>query len=101
MGHKQNGSTLISDLVHFVEAFLLKTDVTHCQHFVHCQFFVIQMDGDRECEPQIHAARVPFDGCVNKLFDLRKGHDLVETASDLSTSDSQDRTVHENILAAR
>ena len=57
------------------------------------------MRGDGEGQPHIHAAAVVFDGRIEKLFHLGKGHDLIELPPNLRPVHAKNRAVEEDILA--
>ena len=57
------------------------------------------MRGDRECQSQIHAAAVAFDGGVDELFDFGKADDLVKTPDDVFAAHPQDRAIQKDIFA--
>ena len=53
----------------------------------------------RERQPDVHPARVPLHGRVDKLLDLGKSHDLVELRVDLALFHPEDRAVHVDVFA--
>ena len=73
----------LRDVAHFPEALLLERGVADGEHFVDEQDLGLEMRGDRERQPQVHAARVALDRRVEEPLDLREGDDLVELALDL------------------
>src|SRR5258706_13151307 len=58
------------------------------------------MRGDRERESQIHAGGIMFGRRVDKLFEFRKRHDLVELAVDFIAAHAKDRSAEVDILTA-
>ena len=50
-------------------------------------------------KPDIHSRRIMFDRRVEKFFDFRKCHDLVELAFDFRLAHSENRAVEKNIFA--
>jgi hypothetical protein len=56
VGHEQDGATLFADILHLVDAFLLECRVAHGQHFIHDQYFGLQMRGHGEGQSHGHAA---------------------------------------------
>ena len=54
--NKENRASLLTNILHFVEALSLEPRVSDCQHFIHQQYFRFQMGGDGESESQIHSA---------------------------------------------
>src|ERR1700760_1283106 len=51
-------------LVPFAKAFLLKLGIADRQHLVDNQNFRLQMRGNGECKPNVHAGGVPLDGRI-------------------------------------
>ncbi len=60
----------------------------------------LQVRGDREREPHVHAARIALHRRVEKTVDLTECNDLVELAVDLGAPHAQDRAVEIDVLAA-
>ncbi len=63
-GHSRNWSL---KLVHTLP---IEGGLSCCQHLVRRQDLRLQMRRDRERQPQVHAAGVPFDRRIDELFDL-------------------------------
>ena len=69
MTHEQHGlATLAAHLTHLPQRFLLELDVTHGQHFIHDQYFTLQMRRHTKGQSHIHPAAVAFHRCVNISF---------------------------------
>src|SRR5229473_2710702 len=100
MCHEQNGPAAVDDFVHLRKALLLELRVTHGQHFIDNEDLGIQVRGDRECQPHIHAARVMFDGSFEKLLSPREIYDFIELRVDLAPAHAQDGSVQINILTS-
>jgi hypothetical protein len=56
--------------------------------------------GHRECEPNVHPARVTLHGRVDELLDAGELDDVGELALDLPAFHAEDRAVQEDVLAA-
>ena len=80
-------------LLHLAETFLLKRGVADREHFVDQEDVRLQVRGDREGEPHVHAAAVAFDRRVEEPLDLGEGHDLIELAGDLGPAHAEDGAV--------
>ena len=59
------------------------------------------MRSHRKGEPHVHARGVALDRRIEELLDLREGDDLVELPPDLRPRHAEDRTIEEDVLAAR
>ena len=73
-------------VAHLAQALLLERRVADRQHLVHQQDLRLQVRGDGEGQPHVHAARVALDRRVEELLDLGEGDDLVELARDLGAA---------------
>ena len=60
----------------------------------------LEVGGDGEGQPHIHAARVALDRRVDEPVDLGERDDLVELASDLAAAHAEDRAVEVDVLPA-
>ena len=56
--YEEHGASLPADFVHFAQAFSLKGDIAHRQHFISDENFSIQVGGYGERQSQIHSAGV-------------------------------------------
>jgi len=83
------------------EALLLERAITDGEHFVDQQDVGIEVCGDREAEPDVHARRVPLHRHVDKRCNARKLDDLFELGRDLAAPHAQNRAAQVNVLAAR
>ncbi len=61
----------------------------------------LEVRGDGEGEPHVHAARVALDRRVDELLDFRERDDLVELTVDLALAHSEERAVEVDVLPAR
>jgi hypothetical protein len=98
---EQDGPALATDLAHLAQALTLEGGVAYREHLVHDQDLGLEVSGDREREPQVHAARVALHRRVDEALDLGEGDDLVELALDLAAAHAEDRAVQEDVLATR
>ena len=58
------------------------------------------MGGDREGQPEIHAAGVEFDRRVDERRDFGESDDLVELPADFRAPHAENGTVQEDVLAS-
>ena len=70
MAHEQHGAPVSRDVMHFTQTFLLELGVADGENLVHDKNFRLQMGGDGEGQPDIHAAGVPLDRRIQEIFDL-------------------------------
>ena len=70
------------------------------QHLVDDQDLGLEVGGDGERQPDVHAARVVLHRRVDELLELRKGDDRVELADDLGAEHPEDGAVEEDVLPA-
>ena len=87
-------------LAHAVDALLLEADVADAEHFVDEQHVGVEVRGDREAEPRVHARRVALDRRVDELADAGEVDDRVELARDLGALHAHDRALQVDVLAA-
>src|SRR5271157_2900667 len=57
------------------------------------------MSCHRKRQPDIHAGRVAFDGCVEKILNFREIDNLIEFLGNLSVRHAQNGAVEKNVLA--
>jgi len=103
MAHKQDSSPLLfAHLLHLPEAFFLKLDVPHGEHFVGDQDFGVEVRCDGEGEPHVHAAGVALDGGVDEFrLDFGERDDLVEVSVDVGLGHAEDRAVEVDVFPPR
>ena len=70
------------------------------EHLVDEEDVGVDVHGDREPEPHVHARRVVPHLHVDELLELGERHDLVEDARRVLLRQTEDRRVHEDVLAA-
>ena len=68
------------DLVHLAQRLALEGGVADREHLVDEQDLGLEVGGDGEGEPHLHAARVALDRRVEEALDLGELDDLVEAA---------------------
>ena len=98
--HEQHRPTFSRHVAHPTQTLLLEGGVTHRQHFIHQQDLRLQVRGDRERQPQVHAAGVAFDRCIDESLDTCERDHLVEAPRDLGVLHAQDRAVEVDVLAS-
>src|SRR5579862_8109861 len=97
---EQDGTAALAELTHFAETFLLKGHVADRERFIHHEYFGVEMRRDRETQPDVHAARIVLDGCVEETLELRESDDLIEFAANFGSRHTEHHAVHVDILAA-
>src|ERR1700735_4135691 len=85
---------------HFSKALLLKSRITHCEHFIYDQNLWFEMRSDRERESNIHARRISFHRRVEEFFNFRERHNLIELLDNLGARHSKDRAVKKDVLSS-
>ena len=64
VGDEDEGSAVFDDFLHALHALELKLRVANREHFVDDQDFRLEECSNRECQPEIHPARIAFNGRV-------------------------------------
>ncbi len=98
--HDDGGATMLQ-FAHAVEALELEGDVAHGQHFVEQQDLGLDMDGDREAQPHVHARRVELHRRIDEVAYLGELDDLVEALGDLFSGQAQQHAVHVDVFPTR
>src|SRR5690349_13273189 len=93
MADKQHRASTSAHLLHFAETFLLESCVSHGQNFIDDEYLRLKMRCHRKGKPDVHAARVTLDRCVQELFYFGEINDLIKLASDFLPVHAQNRTV--------
>jgi hypothetical protein len=93
MTDKKDCATTGRNVLHLIEALLLKCVVTDCKHFVNDQNLRLQMGGDCKSQANIHAAAVSLDWRVEEFFNLRKRYDLIKFLRNLASCHPENRPV--------
>ena len=89
-----------AELVHALDAVRLKRHVANAQHFVDDEDVRIQVRGDREPEPRVHAGRVALHRRVDEVRDAGEFDDLVEPCGGLAALHAHDGALEKHVLAA-
>ncbi len=101
MTHKQHRAALaFGNILHLADGLLLELRVADGQDLVDHQNLGLQVSGDGEAEPHLHAGGVAFDGSVNIALAAGEIDDFVEFAVDLAPGHAHDGAVHVDVLAA-
>src|SRR5262249_35458903 len=82
------------------QALLLERRVAHRQDLVDEQDLGVEVGGDGEGQPNIHAAGVALGGGVEEFLDLGESDDVVELAVDLAARHAANGAVEVDILPA-
>ena len=88
------------DLAHLAEAAPLELDVADGEDLVDQEHVGLQVGGDGEAEPQVHARRVALHRRVHEPLEPGEGDDLVEPLADLASGHPEDRPVEVGVLEA-
>ena len=80
---EQHRAALVAHVAHPAETPVAEMQVADRQHLVDDQDLRLEMRGDRERQPHVHAARVVLHRRVDELLELGERDDLVELAADL------------------
>ena len=95
----EDRGAVAADLLHLGHALLLERPVPHREHLVGEEHVGIDVDGDREAQPRVHARGVVRDRRVHELADVGELDDGVELALGLGLAHPEDRPVEEEVLA--
>ncbi len=83
VAHEEDRAARRRDVAHLAEALLLELRVADGEHLVDEQDLGLEVGGDGEREPHVHAARVALDRGVEEPLDAGEVDDGVELAVDL------------------
>ena len=100
MRDEENGPPGVAELLHAPEAAPLELGVADGEHLVDEQDLGLEVRGDGEREPDVHAARVPLHRRVDEPLDAGELDDVVEALLDLPALHPEDRAVQIDVLAA-
>ena len=98
--HDQDGAAGLLDLVEPVHALALERRVADREDLVDDQDLRIEMHGDGEREPGIHAAGIGLHRPLEILADVGEAHDVVELALDLGFVHAEQLAVDHQIVVA-
>ena len=85
--------------MHAVQALALEGLVTDGEHLVDEQHVGIDVDRDREAEPDVHPGRVVLHLLVDEPLELGELDDVVEPRIDVGALEPEHRGVHVHVLA--
>jgi hypothetical protein len=95
---KKNGPATFGYVSDSAQAFFLKLSIPDGEDFIDYENLRFEVSSHGESEAHVHATAVAFDGSVQKLIDLSKSDDLVESRCDLLLFHSQHGPVKEDVL---
>src|SRR5262249_25239940 len=101
MTYTKNRSPGPADLLHLSKALLLILSIAHVKYCILNQDLRFHMRRDSNSQADIHAGTVTFDGCVEKLLNVSKGHNLVTPPFYLHLGHPQNGTIEKDVLAPR
>src|SRR5215510_3657738 len=99
MGNKDYGASLLSHLLHFIQAFTLKRYVTNGQHFINNKYFRFEVGRHGESQAHVHPAGIMLDRRVYEVFNLGERDNLIELPVYFAASHTEDRAVQVDVLA--
>ena len=99
VGDQHDRAALVLELADLVQALALERLVADGEHLVDQQHVGVDVHGDREGEPHVHARGVELHLGVDELLDAGELDDLVEVLVGLRAGQAQDRGVQEDVLA--
>ena len=101
VGDEDDRAAALLELEDLPEALALELLVADGEHLVEQQHVDVEVRGDREAEPHVHARRVRPHGHVDEPLELREGDDLVHVPPDRLALQAEDGAVEVDVLAAR
>ncbi len=99
VAHDDDRAPFALELFDLLHALALERFVADCEHFVDEQEVGVDVHGNGEGEPHVHARAVELHLRVDELLDAREVDDRVEVGVDLLLRESEDRGVHVDVLA--
>ena len=97
---EHDGLALVAHLGELLVALALEGLIADRQHLVDQQDVGVDIDGDREPEPDVHARRVVLHRLVDEGADAGEVDDLVEAAPELLLGEPEDGPVEEDVFPA-
>ena len=101
MGDEDDRAAALLELEDLPEALALELLVADGEHLVEQEHVDVEMRGDREAEPHVHARRVRPHRHVDEPLELRERDDLVHVPPDGLALQAKDCAVEIDVLAAR
>ena len=102
MADKEHRSALLPrNFVYLSETFPLKFRIADGQYLIDHENLRLEMSGDGESEPDIHARRITLYWSIQKSFNSRKGDDLVELPRDLLSFHAKNCAIQKDIFPPR
>src|SRR5262245_48561965 len=100
MAYEENRPPLLADLLDLGEALLLKLGIANRQHLVYQQDFCLHVDGHGKSQAHVHATRVVFHRCLDKVLHLGKSYDSIELSLDFSILHPKNCTAQVDVVAS-
>src|SRR5215210_1672890 len=97
---EQNRAPLLVQVAHASEGAIPEVNVTDGEHFIHDQYFRVQVRSDGKGKTHEHAARIPLHRRVDELLELRELDNRVELSLYLRAVHAEDGTVQEDVLTS-
>lgn len=90
-----------AEIVDTAETLRLELRVAHGEHLVDQEHVRLEMRGDREPQPHVHARRVPLDRRVEERLDPRELDDARQLRRDLPLAHAENGAAQEHVLPSR
>ena len=97
--HDHDRLALVLELGELLVALALELLVAHGEDLVDQKDVGIDVDGDREPQPDVHARRVVLDRGVDEPLQPGEADDVVEDAVEVSLPEAEDRAVEVDVLS--
>ena len=100
MADEQDRAALAGDVLHLAQALALEVSVADGEHLVDEQDVRLEVGGDGEAEPHVHAARVVLDRRVEERPTPANSTISSNCVAISCAAHAEDRAVEEDVLAA-
>ena len=100
VGDEQHRDAALAQLLKLAHAAVGEDRVAYRQGFVHDEDFGVHVNGRREGQAHVHAARILFHRPFDELADLREGLDGGHGAGDFGAAEPHDLAVQVDVFAA-
>ena len=101
VGDEHDRPAALLELENLAEALALELLIADGEHLVEQEHVDLEVGGNGEAEPHVHARGIRAHGHVDESLELREGHDLLEVPVDRGPLEAEDRPVQVDVLAAR
>src|SRR5262245_56205179 len=91
--YEENGAPPAPQVFHGIQTLLLKSCVSHSEHFIDNEYVRIEMRCNSESQPQTHSGRVPFYLGIDELLDPGEVNNGIEAFVNLLLFHTEDRSI--------